>query len=82
MPGKVIGQIGRVLFKVRTDRGIWKRHVNQLQPRLEQNADDSSPQIIQPEATPVSTNIPDASHQPRYPRRNRRRPDYYDSSKY
>lgn len=33
-PGEVTKILGNVLFMIRTDRGLWKRHKNQLQPRF------------------------------------------------
>ena len=35
LPGKVIKKLGNVMFNIRTERGVWRRHHNQLQPRFE-----------------------------------------------
>lgn len=34
MPGKVIKRPGNALYLKQTDKGIWKRPLNQLQQRL------------------------------------------------
>ena len=33
IPGKAVGHKGNIMFLIRTERGIWKRHKNQLQIR-------------------------------------------------
>lgn len=78
-PGKVIGSIGNRLFKIRTDRGIWKRHSNQLQPRLATATGNAQARTDVP---PTSDNLSTAANQRRYPVRDRRRPDYYDSARH
>ena len=72
LPGKVVCKLGSVLFWVRTDRGVWKRHINQLQPKIDTQAKQKP---LFPE---VPTDAP-ADTQPqshRYPRRDRQKPDY------
>ena len=36
LPGRVIKTLGNVMFNIRTKRGVWRRHHNQLQPRFEE----------------------------------------------
>jgi transposase InsO family protein len=80
LPGKIINQLGNMMFRIRTDRGVWRRHINQLQPRL----DTLEP--TQPTQTEDTVTVPVSQAQsprsPRYPRRNRRKPEFYDSSNY
>ena len=84
LEGKIICKIGRVLFNVRTDRGVWKRHVNQLQVRLtnvpqdenHSRQDFETQQCERPTSAPVSSDPPPR----RYPRRQRRPPDFYVAS--
>ena len=33
--GVVIKNVGSMMYLIRTDRGIWKRHQNQVQPRFD-----------------------------------------------
>ena len=87
IPGTIINKLGNILYAVRTDRGVWRRHANQLQARLQVNDTSTNDNIItasndlniQP-----AQSVPDERpvQSPRYPTRNRRRPDYYDSSKF
>jgi hypothetical protein len=88
LQGKVIKQLGDMLFIIRTDRGLWKRHQNQLQPRIdipifsniepnpEINPNTSKPNQSQPNHNQHRDN------ERKYPCRERRQPDYYDSTKY
>ena len=69
-----------MLFNVRTDRGVWKRHLNQLQVRLtnvpqemNHSRQDLESQSERPTSAPVSNDPPPR----RYPRRQRRPPDFY-----
>ena len=80
LEGKIIAKLGKVLYNVRTDKGIWKRHINQLQPRIYVN--DNIERAATHEATAPAAS-PDIPAEPRYPKRvNRRRPDYYNSANY
>jgi transposase InsO family protein len=82
LPGTIVNKLGNTMFRVQTDRGIWKRHINQLQPRMcnmDQAADTQPPTT---ETNTAPANNGQSPVQSRYPRRTRRRPDFYDSSKY
>jgi hypothetical protein len=79
LPGTIINKLGNTLFRVRTDRGVWKRHTNQLQPRLSLTSQDSDQQTESPTVPADRIQPPVMS---RYPTRNRKKPDFYDSSKY
>ncbi|XP_067943236.1 uncharacterized protein [Watersipora subatra] len=75
------------LVYARNYSGVWRRHANQLQARLQVNDTSTNDNIItasndlniQP-----AQSVPDERpvQSPRYPTRNRRRPDYFDSSKF
>ncbi|XP_014676701.1 PREDICTED: uncharacterized protein K02A2.6-like [Priapulus caudatus] len=86
VPGTVIKTLGRVLVRVQTDHGVWKRHVNQLQPRM--SSYDVQPQCGEGEVNPTQREIlPEPEpvvgrpqpRERRYPERVRRRPDFYRS---
>jgi len=87
LPGKIIGKVGNMMYRVRTDRGVWRRHTNQLQARLE-TSDSQPKEPTDCEATAAEQSTDnhnqhsDNQNQRRYPSRIRNRPDYYDSSRY
>ena len=82
-------------YLVRTDRGIWHRHQNQLQPRLcdlssnnrNTNNEHNNPESISEQTSVRTSNDnanydnegPTCSAQRRYPVRNRRTPDFYQA---
>ena len=35
IPGRIIQKVGKMVYLVRTDRGVWRRHPNQLQIRFD-----------------------------------------------
>ena len=74
VPGKIIRRVGNTIFLVDTDRGIWKRHCNQLQIRL---ATESMPndESIAAEPTPEHSQYPTTR---RYPQRIRKAPERYE----
>ena len=90
LEGKVTAKVGDVMYNIHTDRGIWKRHANQLQPRVyvsDSTTTSNLPSIttVSPQPASASTLAPDQITQPpsspRYPRRDHRRPDFYQGSK-
>jgi len=91
LPGNVIRKLGRVTYYVRTDRGIWNRHQNQLQPRLDDvpaelkdggfhGTPKQEPLARSPERrADVVLAEPQRVPQRRYPLRVRKRPEFFSS---
>ena len=79
LPGIVVAKLGTTVFMVKTDRGIWKRHANQLQIRIaktNEHNDSSAPQVdnfVLPTPATQSDNPTDR----RYPLRIRKAPERY-----
>lgn len=78
LPGKIVSKLGSTVYMVETDRGIWKRHSNQLQVRLVLDAaclpiTDSSKAKM-----PISES-PEQQNSRRYPLRIRKAPERYQS---
>jgi len=74
LPGKIVSKVGSTIFMVSTDKGLWKRHSNQLQVRLDIN---NSPNVT---AQPSSELVPPVDTLPvlrRYPVRIRKAPERY-----
>ena len=87
--------IGSMMYLVRTYRGVWRRHQNQLQFRLcdlpsenrNTNNERNNPQSISEQASVQTSNdnanydneVPTCSTQRRYPVRNRKTPDFYQA---
>ncbi|XP_067939829.1 uncharacterized protein [Watersipora subatra] len=87
IPGTIIKKLGNILHDVRTDRGVWRQGANQLQARLQVNDTSTNDNIITASSDlniQPTQSVPDERpvQSPRYPTRNRRRPDYFDSSKF
>ena len=88
-PGRVTKLVGSAMFMIRTDRGMWKRHLNQLQPcfgTFESTGinlnNESQPRNISSDVqTPNKPETPpDAAPTSRhYPIRSRRPPDCYQA---
>ena len=94
-PAVLTKNIGLMMYLVRTDRGIWRRHQNQLQSRLcnhpsnnyniknERNNPDSISEQTSVRTPDDNANyaneVPTCSTQKRYPVRNRRTPDFYQA---
>ena len=70
-PGRILGKIGSTLYRVQTDKGIWRRHTNQLQLRMD-NLEEVTPASNSPSSDTVESR--------RYPQRTRRRPRIYGSA--
>ena len=94
LAGIVIKKLGNVMFNIRTERGVWRRHNNQLQPRFEDivlndNAQPYSDLNSAPSPNETrdndlndqpSTLSSSVPHQRHYPQRARRPPDFYQAS--
>ena len=93
LPGRVIKKLGNVMFNIRTERGVWRRHHNQLQPRVEDIIlNDNVPSHSDLNSTPSPNHNNDNSNdQPntsnssipsrrRYPLRIRKPSDFYQAS--
>jgi len=72
LPGQITSKEGSAIYMINTDRGVWKRHANQLQIRLPNNDNSSTP--MKPVPIPADNPL---ILQRRYPVRNRRMPDRY-----
>ena len=81
LPGKVLSKIGSTIFMVTTDKGIWKRHSNQLQIKMPEatkhsgDSNDTQNAVQHPYQPPEQTNNQPASR--RYPLRARKAPERY-----
>ena len=85
VPGTVEKILGRVVFLIKTDHGIWRRHRNQLQPRLCTTSKPATePTVSAPARQPArdsfipsqpstSTAVPSR----RYPLRDRKQTEFY-----
>ena len=114
LPDKVIKVLGNAMYNVRTDRGVWRRHRNQLQlgfsdlnasdkklagdNRVVDNSNFDGENLVDDDHASSSnaraeSSVPDSNADvrvkrnlspavvdKRYPTRNRRRPDYFQSS--
>ena len=88
-PGVITKVVGNILYIVRTKRGLWKRHQNQLQYRLPDMKSDSEPNAVLPQfqsdisndnrTLPEAEIEPSTSGQQRYPSRIRRPPNFYQA---
>ena len=93
--GIITKNVGSMLYTVRTDRGLWRRHQNQLQPRfldLKNDCNISSvpTRVFAGNSSSYDGNVycdrvnvnPSPKITPvthRYPTRNRKRPDCYQA---
>ena len=90
----LLKKFGRIMYSVRTDRGVWRRHANQLQLRVDNSRTDDKNTTTQTDASePESKVLPRASMrenmaaspiQPkvstrRYPMRIRKQPNWYQA---
>ena len=87
--------VGNVMFNIQTERGVWRRHHNQLQPRFEDiilNDNVSSHSDLNSTPSPnhnnnnnnsndqSSTSSSSVPSRKRYPLRVRKPPDFYQAS--
>ena len=65
--GTIVQILGKVAFIVRTDHGLWRRHRNQLQPRLVEvdSSDSNSTPVSAPISDPPEVSTPPAPKSPR-----------------
>lgn len=93
--GVITKNLGSMMYIVRTDRGLWRRHQNQLQPRFLDFKNDHRIYndrncVFDHNSTSFDTNVSNdqeiVDNLPttteivhRYPIRNRKRPDYYQA---
>ena len=94
LPGIIIKKFGRIMYSVRTDRGVWRRHANQLQLRVDNSRTDDKNTTTQTDASEheskvspqvsLRENVVALPIQPkvssrRYPMRIRKQPNWYQA---
>lgn len=75
LPGQIISKVGSTIYMVHTDKGVLKRHTNQLQIRLPSSSSEQHCNPAPSTAPPILSNL--QSDNRRYPLRARRAPDRY-----